>query len=79
MERYGHQTIRTRANDDERPRTPRVQSYTSAAEVTSHLGNHAQKPVKPRTSFVAKIHEDKYDPNFPMLLPVSVGQLDIQW
>lgn len=51
------------------------QSYTSTEEVTSYLVKHAPKPVKPGTSFIAKIHEDKYDPNFPLLLAVRIGQL----
>ncbi|KAG8219959.1 hypothetical protein J3R82DRAFT_964 [Butyriboletus roseoflavus] len=33
------------------------QSYTSTEEVTSYLVKHAPKPVKPGTSFIAKIHE----------------------
>ena len=50
------------------------QSYTSTADVTSYLIKHAPKPVKPGTSLVAMIHEDKYDPNFPLFLAVSISQ-----
>ncbi|KAH0838456.1 hypothetical protein J3R83DRAFT_6767 [Lanmaoa asiatica] len=51
------------------------QSYTTTVEVTSYLVKHAPRPVKPGTSFIAKIHEEKYDPNFPTLLACSDEEL----
>lgn len=55
------------------------QSYTSTTEVTSYLVKHAPKPVKPGTSFIAKIHEDRYDPNFAKLLAVSALTVAVEW
>ncbi|KAF8559255.1 hypothetical protein OG21DRAFT_1474229 [Imleria badia] len=52
------------------------QGYTSTADVTSYLVKHAPKPVKPGTSFVTTIHEDKYDPNFPLFLARSDQELE---
>ncbi|GBE78261.1 hypothetical protein SCP_0111440 [Sparassis crispa] len=43
-------------------------SYTTTGQVTKYLVNHAPKRVTPGTAFIDKIHEDKYDPNFPLLL-----------
>ena len=37
-----------------------------------YLVEHAPKPAAPGTAFIDKIHEDKYDPNAPMLLPVRL-------
>ncbi|KAG2350565.1 hypothetical protein BDR05DRAFT_899672, partial [Suillus weaverae] len=44
-------------------------AYTSTAEVTSYLVAHASNrvAVAPGTDFINKIHEEQYDPNFPML------------
>ncbi|KIJ68253.1 hypothetical protein HYDPIDRAFT_124532 [Hydnomerulius pinastri MD-312] len=50
-------------------------AYTSTAEVTSYLVEHAHKRVTPGTSFIAKIHEDRYDPNFPLLLARSEEEI----
>ncbi|KAG0709049.1 hypothetical protein DFH29DRAFT_890302 [Suillus ampliporus] len=45
-------------------------AYTSTAEVTSYLVAHASSrvAVTPGTEFISKIHEERYDPNFPLLL-----------
>ncbi|KAG1757387.1 hypothetical protein EDB19DRAFT_1657205 [Suillus lakei] len=45
------------------------EAYTSTADVTSYLVVHASNrvAVAPGTDFIRKIHEDQYDPNFPML------------
>ncbi|KAG1867870.1 hypothetical protein DFJ58DRAFT_768175 [Suillus subalutaceus] len=44
-------------------------AYLSTAEVTSYLVAHASNrvAVAPGTDFISKIHEEQYDPNFPML------------
>ncbi|OCH96480.1 hypothetical protein OBBRIDRAFT_829907 [Obba rivulosa] len=42
-------------------------TYVSSAEVTRYLLETAPKKVTPGTSFIDKIHEDRYDPNFPLL------------
>jgi len=51
------------------------ETHVSTAEVTSYLLKHAPKPAKPGTSLIAKIHEDKYDPNFALLLARSNEEL----
>ncbi|KAG9314523.1 hypothetical protein JVU11DRAFT_5320 [Chiua virens] len=51
------------------------QNYTNTTDVTSYLVKHAPKPVKPGSAFIVKIHEDKYDPNFPLLLARSDEEL----
>lgn len=48
------------------------ETHISTAEVTSYLLKHAPKPTKSGTSLIAKIHEDKYDPNFALFLAVRV-------
>ncbi|KAI0762916.1 hypothetical protein C8Q74DRAFT_188390 [Fomes fomentarius] len=42
--------------------------YTSTKDVISYLNEHAPKKVVKGTAFIDKIHEDKYDPNAPLLL-----------
>jgi len=42
--------------------------FTDTASVTHWLVKHASKKVTTGTTFITKIHEDKYDPNFPLLL-----------
>jgi len=50
-------------------------TYTSTAEVTRYLLENAPKKVAPGTSFIDKIHEDKYDPNFPLLTTRNEDEL----
>jgi hypothetical protein len=45
--------------------------YTDTASVVSYLNSVAASPVSEPTDFVTLIHEDKYDPNFALLLAVS--------
>lgn len=45
--------------------------------MTAWIVKHGQKKVIPGTQFIAKLHEDKYDPNFPLLLVVCGMQLQI--
>ncbi|KAJ3528655.1 hypothetical protein NM688_g7966 [Phlebia brevispora] len=43
-------------------------AYTSSTDVTRHLVEIASKKITPaHTDLIAKIHEDKYDPNFILL------------
>ncbi|KAH7924867.1 hypothetical protein BV22DRAFT_1065965 [Leucogyrophana mollusca] len=51
-------------------------AYTSTAEVTSYLVKHAPRPAAPGTPFIAKLHDDKYDPNFPLLLARNDAELE---
>ncbi|OBZ79908.1 hypothetical protein A0H81_00720 [Grifola frondosa] len=50
-------------------------AYTSTAEVTAYLVEHAPKKVARGTAFIDKIHEDRYDPNAPLLLTRSEEEL----
>ncbi|KAG2129951.1 hypothetical protein DEU56DRAFT_489271 [Suillus clintonianus] len=45
------------------------EAYTSTAKVTSYLVAHASNraTVAPGTEFMSKIHQEQYDPNFPLL------------
>ena len=45
--------------------------YTDTKSVVSYLNSIAPSPVAKPTSFTDLIHEDKYDPNFALLLAVS--------
>ena len=47
------------------------QTYTNTADVTKYLVQNAKNKVKTGSSLIDKIHEDLYDPNFPLLLAVS--------
>nr|GAT49754.1 predicted protein [Mycena chlorophos] len=49
--------------------------YTSTAAVISHLAANAPNKVKAGTSIVETIHDDKYDPNFALLLARSDEEL----
>lgn len=52
--------------------------YTSTKDVISYLNEHAQKKVVKSTAFIDKIHEDKYDPNAPLLLVVRlIGRIEL--
>jgi len=42
--------------------------FTDTESVTGYLVKNAPKKVTPGTAFIGKLHEDKYDPNFPLLL-----------
>lgn len=53
------------------------QAFTDTQSVTHWLVKNAPKKVAAGTSFIGKLHEDKYDPNFPLLLVVSV--LSLSW
>ena len=46
-------------------------AYISTKEVVSYLVENAPKKVARGTAFIDKIHEDKNDPNAPLLLSVS--------
>lgn len=48
---------------------------TDTATVTAWIVKHGQKKVIPGTQFIAKLHEDKYDPNFPLLLVRNEDEL----
>ncbi|KAI0936260.1 hypothetical protein AcV5_004443 [Taiwanofungus camphoratus] len=50
--------------------------YTSTEEVVSYLVKNAPKKVTPGSAFIKKIHEDKYDPNFPLLLTRNEEELE---
>lgn len=45
-------------------------AYVSTKEVVEYLVAHAPKQAAKGTAFIDKIHEDKYDPNAPLLVPV---------
>ena len=47
-------------------------AYVSTKEVVSYLVDNAPKTVAKGTAFIDTIHEDKYDPNAPLLLSVGV-------
>ena len=47
------------------------QVFTDTESVTRWLVKNAPKKVAPGTPFIGKLHEDQYDPNFPLLLIVS--------
>jgi len=49
--------------------------YTDTATVVSYLNSIASSPVPKATKFTALIHEDKYDPNFALLLARSDEEL----
>jgi len=49
--------------------------YTSTAEVTDYLVKHAPKKVAPGTAVITTLHEDKFDPNFPLLLARNEDEL----
>ena len=51
------------------------QVFTDTESVTHWLVQNAPKKVAAGTSFIGKLHEDKYDPNFPLLLVVSMPPL----
>lgn len=47
--------------------------YTSTTDVIAHLVEHAPRKVKVGTpAIIAAVHDDKYDPNFALLLAVCV-------
>ncbi|RPD63006.1 hypothetical protein L227DRAFT_599271 [Lentinus tigrinus ALCF2SS1-6] len=43
-------------------------TYTNTKDVISYLVEHAPKKVAKGTAFIDKVHEDKVDPNAPLLL-----------
>ena len=45
--------------------------YTDTKSVVSYLNSIAASPVPKTTDFTTLIHENKYDPNFALLLAVS--------
>ncbi|PCH33576.1 hypothetical protein WOLCODRAFT_160179 [Wolfiporia cocos MD-104 SS10] len=51
------------------------QVFTDTESVTRYLVQNAPKKVTPGTGFIAKLHEDKYDPNFPLLLTRNEEEL----
>ncbi|CCM00952.1 uncharacterized protein FIBRA_02999 [Fibroporia radiculosa] len=51
------------------------QVFTDTTSVTRYLVQNAPKKVAPGTAFIAKVHEDKYDPNFPLLLTRDENEL----
>ncbi|KAK7064468.1 GST N-terminal domain-containing protein [Favolaschia claudopus] len=51
-------------------------SHTSTAEVTAALVKDAPIKVKAGSSIIQTIHEDKYDPNFAMLLARNDEELN---
>ncbi|EMD41806.1 hypothetical protein CERSUDRAFT_110368 [Gelatoporia subvermispora B] len=50
-------------------------TYVSTAQVTRYLLENAPKKVASGTSFIDKIHDDKYDPNFPLLITRNEEEL----
>lgn len=46
-------------------------TYTDTKSVVSYLNSIASSPVAKATAFTDLIHEDKYDPNFALLLAVN--------
>ncbi|EPT04259.1 hypothetical protein FOMPIDRAFT_1021944 [Fomitopsis schrenkii] len=51
------------------------QAFTDTQSVTHWLVKNAPKKVAAGTSFIGKLHEDKYDPNFPLLLVRNEDEL----
>ncbi|KZT06896.1 uncharacterized protein LAESUDRAFT_736746 [Laetiporus sulphureus 93-53] len=51
------------------------QVFTDTQSVTHYLVKNAPKKVTVGTAFIAKLHEDKYDPNFPLLLTRNEDEL----
>ena len=47
--------------------------YTDTKSVVSYLNSIAPSPVAKPTAFTDLLHEDKYDPNFALLLAVSLS------
>ena len=47
-------------------------AYTSTKDVIAYLVEHAPKKVARGTAFIDKVHEDKFDPNAPLLLAVRI-------
>lgn len=48
-------------------------AYTSTTDVTAYLVQNAPKKVKAgNADFIKEIHEDSIDPNFALLLAVSI-------
>ncbi|KAI0757069.1 hypothetical protein C8Q80DRAFT_1215807 [Daedaleopsis nitida] len=62
-----HETLPTLVADEK--------AYTSTKDVISYLGEHASKKVAKGTAFIDKVHEEKYDPNLPMLLARNEEEL----
>ncbi|TBU35169.1 hypothetical protein BD309DRAFT_977667 [Dichomitus squalens] len=62
-----HATLPTLAADGK--------TYTSTKEVVSYLVANAPKKVAKGTTFIDKIHEEKYDPNAPLLLSRNEEEL----
>lgn len=53
--------------------TPDGKTHTNTTDVTRYLVQTASKKVTPgHPELIAKIHEDKYDPNFILLAIVSL-------
>ncbi|KAJ7071309.1 hypothetical protein C8F01DRAFT_1206869 [Mycena amicta] len=52
--------------------------YTTTAQVVAALVKDAPTKVKAGTAIIDKIHEDKYDPNFAMLLSRNEEELAIK-
>ncbi|KAI0724477.1 hypothetical protein C8T65DRAFT_626617 [Cerioporus squamosus] len=50
-------------------------AYTNTKDVISYLVAHAPKKVTKGTAFIDKVHEDKLDPNAPMLLARNEDEL----
>ncbi|KAH9946687.1 hypothetical protein B0H21DRAFT_394597 [Amylocystis lapponica] len=49
--------------------------YTNTKDVTHYLVENAPKKVAAGTAFIEKLHENKYDPNFPLLLVRNEDEL----
>ncbi|KAJ7786013.1 hypothetical protein B0H16DRAFT_14451 [Mycena metata] len=49
--------------------------YTSTADVVAYLAKESPSNVKPATEITTTIHEQKYDPNFAMLLSRNDAEL----
>jgi len=49
--------------------------YTTTKDVTHYFVQHASKKVAPGSAFIDKLHEEKYDPNLPMLLVRNEDEL----
>jgi len=49
--------------------------YTDTTAVVSYLNSIARSPVSKSTEFTTLLHEDKYDPNFALLLARSDEEL----
>ncbi|RDX55940.1 hypothetical protein OH76DRAFT_1414459 [Lentinus brumalis] len=50
-------------------------TYTNTKDVISYLIAHAPKKVTKGTAFIDKVHEDKIDPNAPLLLARNEDEL----